>query len=179
MEKKITMSTLADFPAKDNEIKVELASGCEVTVRKHLTMEEKVKLIEEIVIACSYGAEPYLNPLKLKVLATLKVLDLSTDINVLDDAEADVYALYNVLDNAGILTEVLPYTDYQEIVNWSYESSEALLKYRNSFIGIMDEIKDKLNAEDLSETVQQLIDEIKTNPEIQEIYDIYKEEVAN
>jgi hypothetical protein len=43
----------------------------------------------------------------------------------------------------------------------------------------MDEIKEKFASEDLSENLQSILEEIKNNPEIQEIYDIYKNEIAD
>ena len=67
MEKKITLNHIAEISAENNnEIKIRLADGLDATVRKTLPLETKVKLIEEIVVSCSYGTEPYFNPLKLK-----------------------------------------------------------------------------------------------------------------
>ena len=177
MEKKITINTLADISAKEqNEIKVELIEGVEITVQRCLPMEVKVAVIADIVRNCAFGIEPYFNPLKLKVLATLMTIDSCTDIQVFTDDNDDIYAIYDALSAAEVLDKVLPYTDYQEIVNWSYESAEALIKYRNSFIGAFDEMKEKFNSDETQEQLQGLLDEIKNSPEVQDLLDFYKNE---
>ena len=93
--------------------------------------------------------------------------------------EGDVYALYDILNNAGVLDEILPLTDYQEIINWSYESAEALIKYKNSLIGLVNEIKNKFNTEEIIGAFQSALKEAKDSPEVQELLDLYKTEITN
>ena len=177
MEKKITINHIAEISAENNnEIKIELAKGLDATVRRTLPLETKVQLIEEIVTACSYGTEPYFNPLKLKTLTALKVLDASTDIEVFGDETKDIYELYDVLNEAEVINKILPYTDYQEIVNWAYESSEALIKYNNSFLGIFDGFKEKFNSDEMQQELASILEEIKSNPEVTELLNLYQNE---
>ena len=178
MEKKITIDHIAEISAENNnEIKIELAKGLDATVRRTLPLETKVKLIEEIVVECSYGTEPYFNPLKLKTLTALKVLDASTDIEVFGDETKDIYELYDLLNEAEVINKVLPYTDYQEIVNWAYESSEALIKYNKSFLGIFDGFKQQFdNSEDMQNELKGILEEIKNSPEVKDILSLYQNE---
>lgn len=181
MEKKITMNHLAEIAAENNnEIRIELAKGVDATVRRTLPLEEKVAMIEDIVVACSYGTEPYFNPLKLKTLTALKVLDASTDIEVFGDGNENIYELYDALNKAEVMNKILPYTDYQEIVNWAYESSEALIKYNNSFLGAFDGFKEKFDSEDMQNELKGILEEIKNNPEVKDLLNLYQSEnVAN
>lgn len=177
MEKKITMNHLAEIAAKNNnEIKIELVKGLDATVRRTLSLEEKVAMIEEIVVACSYGTEPYFNPLKLKTLTALKVLDASTDIEVFGDENENIYELYDALNKAEVMNKILPYTDYQEIVNWAYESSEALIKYNNSFLGAFDGFKEKFDSDEMQKDLMGILEEIKNNPEVKELLNLYQSE---
>ena len=177
MEKKITLNHIAEIAAENsNEIKIRLAEGLEATVRKTLPLDEKVKLIEEIVVACSYGTEPYFNPLKLKTLAALKVLDASTDIEVFGDDSKDIYELYDIFNDSEVIGGILPYTDYQEIVNWAYESTEALIKYNNSFLGVLNGFNNSVDSNEMQNDLMKLLEEVKNNPDVQEVLSFYKNE---
>lgn len=173
----ITLNQIADLAAavKNEEI-VELNNGIQVRVRNRLPLEEKVHLIEEIVIACAVGTESYFNPLKLRTLTALKVLDASTDINVFEDEEMDIYKLYDILNDAGVFTKVLPRTDFQEVLNWSYDSAEAFINYNHSISGILAELKDSFNTEDLKEQLTSIMTELKDNPDLQKLLSLYETE---
>ena len=179
MTKNITLESLAEVSqTTKSETTVTLKNGVVVTVKEKLSMEEKVAIIEDIVVACAYSDDTYFNPLKLKVLATLKTLEASTDIDIMN-FDGDVYALYDILNNAGVIDDVLPLTDYQEIINWSYESAEALIKHRNSLIGVIDEIKNKFDTEEIIGAFQSALNEAKNSPEVQDLLDLYKTEITN
>lgn len=179
MTKNITLESLAEVAQTTKpEITVTLENGVVVTVKEKLSMEEKVAIIEDIVVACAYSDDTYFNPLKLKVLATLKTLEASTNIDIMN-FDGDVYALYDILNNAGVIDDVLPLTDYQEIINWSYESAEALIKHRNSLIGVIDEIKNKFDTEEIISAFQSALNEAKNSPEVQDLLDLYKTEITN
>ena len=179
MTKNITLESLAEVAQTTKpETTVTLKNGVVVTVKEKLSMEEKVAIIEDIVVACAYSDDTYFNPLKLKVLATLKTLEASTNIDIMS-FDGDVYALYDILNNAGVIDDVLPLTDYQEIINWSYESAEALIKHRNSLIGVIDEIKNKFDTEEIISAFQSALNEAKNSPEIQDLLDLYKTEITN
>ena len=173
----ITLNQIAELAAStENEIKVELINGLEITVQTSLPLEKKVEIIEELVVACSYGTEPYFNPLKLKTLTALKVLDASTDINVFEDEKIDIYALYDMLNKAEVLNKVLPHTDYQEILNWAYDSSESLISYNNSIMGIVAELKDHFSSEELKKQFGSIVEELKENPDLTNLLKIYEAE---
>ena len=179
MTKNITLESLAEVAQTTKpEVTVTLENGVVVTVKEKLSMEEKVAIIEDIVVACAYSDDTYFNPLKLKVLATLKTLEASTNIDIMN-FDGDVYALYDILNNAGVIDDVLPLTDYQEIINWSYESAEALIKHRNSLIGVIDEIKNKFDTEEIISAFQSALNEAKNSPEVQDLLDLYKTEITN
>ena len=179
MTKNITLESLAEVAQTTKpEITVTLENGLIVTVKEKLSMEEKVAIIEDTVVACAYSDDTCFNPLKLKVLATLKTLEASTNIDIMN-FDGDVYALYDILNNAGVIDDVLPLTDYQEIINWSYESAEALIKHRNSLIGVVDEIKNKFDTEEIIGAFQSALNEAKNSPEVQDLLDLYKTEITN
>lgn len=173
----ITLEQIKNLTQEVNDVViVELGSGLNVSVKTKLPLEKKVELIEEIVVACSYGTDPYFNPLKLKTITSIKVLAATTDIDILSDEEVNIYDLYDLLNSTGVFSQILPLTEYQEILNWAHECSEALISYNNSIMGIVAEIKDKFNAEDLQEQLLNTLNEIKNNPEVSNLLELYKSE---
>ena len=177
MNKNYNMSQIAQLSAKkDNEIKVEIGEGMEITVNTCLSLEEKVSLIEDVVKTSVYGLEPYFNPLKLKIYAALRVLEASTDIEIIKTGEENIYEIYDILNYSGVIDKVLPHTDYQEIVNWAYESAEAFKIYQNSIMGALDEIKDKFDAEEIQNLLGTLAADVQDNPEIMNLLNLYTQE---
>ena len=177
MQKNYTLEQIAELSSGNAEfVDVVIEENTTIRVRTRLTLVEKVSLIEELVKACSYDFEPYLNPLKLKILTAIKVLEMSTDIAIIVTGEEDIYEVYDILKAAGIINEILPYTDYQEIVNWAYESAESFKNYQNSLIGIFDEIKGKFDAQELQELVSTFVTELKENPELESLLNFYRDE---
>ena len=166
MNKNYNMSQIAQLSAKkDNEIKVEIGEGMEITVNTCLSLEEKVSLIEDIVKTSVYGLEPYFNPLKLKTYTALKVLEASTDIEIIKTGEEDIYEIYDILNSSGVIDKVLPHTDYQEIVNWAYESAEAFKTYQNSIMGALEDLKDRFNTEELQNFID-VFSDLENHPDI-------------
>ena len=177
MQKNYTLEQIAELSSGNAEfVDVTVQENTTIRVRTRLTLVEKVSLIEELVKACSYDFEPYLNPLKLKILTAIKVLEMSTDIAIIVTGEEDIYEVYDILKAAGIINEILPYTDYQEIVNWAYESAESFKNYQNSLVGIFDEIKNKFNEDELKNLVSVFVDEMKDNPELKALLSLYESE---
>ena len=97
----------------------------------------------------------------------MKTIDVSTNINC---DYTDLYEFYEILKLNGIFKEILPLTEYQEILNWSYECAESLCTYKNSFIGFIQSTSaDQKNAEQAGEMLKQLLESaqtIKNDPEI-------------
>lgn len=169
MEKNIVMTLPKDFN-KVKEVEITLANGIDVTVEviEVLPMQDKVKVIEEIVNACVLNKFNYFNPLFLRTLAQVKTIEACTNIecNV-----KDLYGFHDILRVNGILDKILPMTDYQEIVNWSYECAESLCKYKNSFVGMMQGMEASKDAEEMMKQITEMAEQIKTDPEIKQFMD--------
>ena len=135
-----------------------------VEVRKTLPLAEKVEIIQNIVNQYVVAEEYYFNPLKLRTLAQILTIKASTNIEISDDE--DIYALHDKLRKTHIFDKILTYTDYQEIVNWSYECAEVLCKFRSSFRGFLEEIKNNRDAENMSEQIASMVGELRDNPEL-------------
>ena len=168
MQKTITLTMPSE--AKPLEVKITTPNGMDITVevREKFTLEEKVKLIEEISNEVVLSGFNYFNPLYLRTLCQVKTIDLATNINC---DYTDLYEFYEILKQNNIFKEILPYTDYQEVLNWSYECAESLCKYKNSFMGFLQSMNAEKTNEEANETMKQLLaaaESVKNDPEIKQ-----------
>ena len=160
--------TINDFSLAEDNVK-EISFGENVVlVQETLPLAEKVAIIQDIVNDYVVAEEYYFNPLKLRILAEIKTIQASTNIKIdEDDILNDVYALHDKLRNSGLL-DLLKFTDYQEIVSWSYECAEALCKFRSSFRGFLEEmnIKAEGNLAESENQLSALLSVVKDSPEL-------------
>ena len=172
MEKTITMTLPKDFN-DPKKVEMTLVNGApvEIEVIETLPMQEKVKVIEEIVNACVLNQFNYFNPLFLRTLAQVKTIEACT--NIICDTN-DLYGFHDILRANGILDTILPMTDYQEIVNWSYECSESHCKHKNSFIGTLQGMSASKETEEMVAQLTELAQSVKEDTDIKQ----FMEEVA-
>lgn len=160
--------TINDFSLAEDNVK-EISFGENVVlVQETLPLAEKVAIIQDIVNDYVVAEEYYFNPLKLRTLAEIKTIQASTNIEIKeDDFLDDIYTLHDKLRKSGLL-DLLKFTDYQEIVNWSYECAEVLCKFRSSFRGFLEEMKNN-SIEDVNgigEQVNSILETFKDNPDL-------------
>ena len=169
MEKNIVMTLPENFN-KIKKVEITLANGVDVTVEviEVLPMQDKVKVIEEIVNACVVNQFNYFNPLYLRTLAQIKTIEACTNIEC--DTK-DLYGLHDILRVNGIFDKILPMTDYQEILNWSYECAESLCKYKNSFVGTLQGMQASKENEEILKQFQEAVEAIKNDSDIKQFMD--------
>ena len=130
---------------KINEDSIPLQIGEEtIAVKQYLPIQEKLELIGKVVMAAHEHDENYSNPVKAGVYRDLEVIFAYTNISFTDKQKEDLPKLYDMLYSSGVITEVLkniPEDEYMEIVFGVRDSIEAIYKYQNSVLGILDTIK--------------------------------------
>ena len=126
-----------------NEIPVQIGEET-IVVKQYLPIQEKLELIGNVVMAAHEQDENYSNPVKAGVYRDLEVIFAYTNISFTDKQKEDLPKLYDMLYSSGIIDEVLkniPEDEYMEIVFGVRDSIEAIYKYQNSALGILDTIK--------------------------------------
>ena len=130
---------------KINENTVPVQIGEEtIAVKQYLPIQEKLELIGKVVMAAHEQDENYSNPVKAGVYQDLEVIFAYTNISFTDKQKEDLPKLYDMLYSSGIITEVIkniPEDEYMQIVSGVRDSIEAIYKYQNSALGILDTIK--------------------------------------
>lgn len=130
---------------KINEDSIPLQIGEEtIAVKQYLPVQEKLELIGNVVMAAHEQDANYSNPVKAGVYRDLEVVFAYTNIAFTDKQKEDLPKLYDMLASTGVLQQIIkaiPEQEYAEICCGVWNSIEAIYKYQNSALGILDTIK--------------------------------------
>ena len=134
----------------------------DVEVKQYLPINDKINIITN-VIENSADDNNFANPVKVEVFANLEIMYAYTNISFTDKQKENPTKLYDLLEENGIIAEVIaaiPENEYALLLGWIDETIEAFYTYRNSVMGIMEQIStDYSNLSlDATEIQQKLAD---------------------
>ena len=159
-----------------NEIPVQIGEET-IAVKQYLPIQEKLELIGNVVMAAHEQDENYSNPVKAGVYRDIEVIFAYTNISFTDKQKEDLPKLYDMLYSSGVIDEVLkniPEDEYMEIVFGVRDSIEAIYKYQNSALGILDGIKNNYNQTEFDiEKLQNAVKEISDSSLVKEILRLF------
>ena len=113
-----------------------------IEVKQYLPISDKINIITN-VIENSADDNNFANPVKVEVFANLEIMYAYTNISFTDKQKEDPTKLYDLLEENGIIAEVIaaiPENEYALLLGWIDETIEAFYTYRNSVMGIMEQI---------------------------------------
>ena len=147
---------------KREEIKNITINDQIIEVKQYLPISDKINIITN-VIENSADDNNFANPVKVEVFANLEIMYAYTNISFTDKQKEDPTKLYDLLEENGIIAEVIaaiPENEYALLLGWIDETIEAFYTYRNSVMGIMEQISaDYSNLSlDATEIQQKLAD---------------------
>ena len=154
---KIALTNLGLKPSP--EIKTIEWNGQIIEVKQYLPIETKLDLISNIANK-SVDENPYYNPARIKIFTRLEIILAYANINTTDKQREDIFKLYDMF--AGELgdkvIEAIPVSEYNFIKSTVYDIIEGIYKYKNSAMGIMENIVSDYSALDFNATeIQQKI----------------------
>ena len=111
-------------------------------VKKYLPIKDKLDLVTNIV---NYSVDDngFYNPMKVKVFMTLEIAYAYTNLNFTDKQKKDIFKLYDILTSSGIYNNIINCMDeneYMDVYSSVYDTIENIYKYRNSAMGILENI---------------------------------------
>ena len=130
-------------------------NGETIEVKQYLPVQEKLKLIGDVVMQAHEQDENYSNPVKADVFTDLEIVFAYTNISFTDKQKEDLPKLYDTLKSSGLLKliiDAIPGEEYCSIWAGIENSIEAIYKYQNSVLGILDNIKEDYSNLDLDIT---------------------------
>ena len=147
---------------KIEEIKNITINDQVIEVKQYLPISDKINIITN-VIENSADDNNFANPVKVEVFANLEIMYAYTNISFTDKQKGDPTKLYDLLEENGIIAEVIaaiPENEYALLLGWIDETIEAFYTYRNSVMGIMEQISEDYSnlSLDATEIQQKLAD---------------------
>lgn len=125
-----------------------------IEVKQYLPVNDKLELISNVINA-SHDDNNFANPIKVSVFTTLEIMYAYTNINFTDKQKEDPTKLYDMLISSGLVAEVInaiPELEYHEVLCGISDSIDAIYTYRNSVMGILENISTDYSNLDLDAT---------------------------
>lgn len=135
----------------ENEIPVQIGEET-IAVKQYLPIQDKLGLIGRVVEFAHEQDNNFSNPVKAGVYRDLEIIFAYTNISFTDKQKEDLPKLYDMLYSSGVIKIVIdniPEDEYLEIVWGVKDSIDAIYKYQNSVLGILDTISTDYSALDL------------------------------
>ena len=143
--------------------------GETIEVKQYLPIQEKLALIGRVIMQAHEQDENYSNPVKVDVFRELEMIFAYTNISFTDKQKEDLPKLYDMIYCSGLLKAIkdaIPIEEISDIMFGIEDSIEAVYKYQNSVLGILDTIKGDYN--NMSLDIEKLKQDI-TDPQSLEI----------
>lgn len=158
----------------DDSVKeVKLTDDIVIEVKQYLPIQEKLELIGNIVMQAHEQDENYSNPVKAKVFEDLEIIFAFTNLSFTDKQKEDLPKLYDMLFSSGIINKVIeaiPTEEIRAIDKGTMDSINAIYKYQNSIMGILNMLKDEQNL--VIHNVDEVVNKLNTPSQFQMLTDI-------
>ena len=117
-------------------------NGQSIEIVQYLPVNEKLDLIAE-VINKSADDNNFANPLKIDVYATIGIIEYYSNITFTEKQKENITKLYDMVISGGLyeaIVTAIPGNEINALFVALHETIEAVYKYRNSVLGLLDAI---------------------------------------
>ena len=131
-----------------------------IEVKQYISVNDKLKLISNI-INNTVDEHSFCNPVKVKVYLLIGIVENYTNISFTEKQKEDIVKLYDLIQSNGLFDEILtaiPEEEFNDLLNSTWDSVDAIYTYRNSVMGILDNVSadyDNVNV-DVNKTIEQI-----------------------
>ena len=131
-----------------------------IEVKQYISVNDKLKLISDI-INNTVDEHSFCNPVKVKVYLLIGIIENYTNISFTEKQKEDIVKLYDLIQSNGLFDKILaaiPDEEFNDLVNSTWDSVDAIYTYRNSVMGILDNVSadyDNVNV-DVNKTIEQI-----------------------
>lgn len=116
-------------------------------VKHYLPISEKIDLVSRIINQ-SIDDNGFYNPMRVKLYMTLEVVYAYTNLSFTEKMKEDPFKLYDILISTGIFKDIVAVineNDWEEIQENVWSTINNIYNYRNSALGIMENITSDYN----------------------------------
>lgn len=128
--------------SKDTSIKEVEWKDQKIEVKQYLPVGEKLDLISRVI---NYSSDDHVfyNPCKIEIFELIEIILTYTNINVTDKQSEDVLKLYDLFVSSGFADKIkqnIPEGELEYINNSIWATIKEIYRYRDSAMGIMEQI---------------------------------------
>lgn len=127
----------------NQDIKTIEYNGQNIEVKQYLPIQDKLKLIGDIINQSTEYDTNYANPVKIDVYTIIGIIKNYTNISFTDKQLEDIVKLYDLIAGGQLDTAILaaiPEEEYNLIVSGVQRSIKSFYKYKNSAMGLLDAV---------------------------------------
>ena len=148
---------------KKDEVKTVNINNNVIEVKQYLPINDKLALISRVINLSHDSSNNFANPVQIEVIGTIEIIMAYTNLSFTEKQKEDYAKLYDLMEENGItkdLISAIPEDEYAFLIDGINDSIEAVYKYQNSVLGILDSVaQDYSNLEfDASKIQQELAD---------------------
>ena len=148
---------------RKDEVKTVNINNNVIEVKQYLPINDKLALISRVINLSHDSSNNFANPVQVEVIGTIEIIAAYTNLSFTEKQKEDYAKLYDLLEENGIIKDLIsaiPENEYSFLIDGINESIEAVYKYQNSVLGILDSVaQDYSNLEfDASKIQQELAD---------------------
>lgn len=129
-----------------------------IEIKQYISVNDKLKLISDI-INNTIDEHNFCNPVKVKVYLLIGIIENYTNISFTEKQKEDIVKLYDLIQSNSLfdkILEAIPVEEFNDLLNSTWDSIDAIYTYNNSAMGVLDNIgRDYKNTELDIETIQE------------------------
>ena len=128
--------------SKNQEVKIVEFNGQDIEVKQYLPVNEKFEVISNIINR-SADDNNFANPLKVEIFTTLEIISAYTNISFTEKQKEDPSKLFDLVvssDLYEIIIHNIPSTEIKSLQDYINSTIDAVYKYRNSIMGLLENI---------------------------------------
>ena len=146
---------------KKDEVKNVDLNGVTIEVKQYLPVNDKLDLISRVLNASHDQSANFANPIQLEVIGTIEIIMAYTNLSFTEKQKEDYAKLYDLFEENGIIDLIIaeiPEREYNYIIDGVNETADAVYKYQNSVLGILESAtKDYSNLEFDASQIQNML----------------------
>ena len=148
---------------RKDEVKTVNVNNNVIEVKQYLPINDKLALISRVINLSHDSSNNFANPVQVEVIGTIEIIAAYTNLSFTEKQKEDYAKLYDLLEENGITKDLIgaiPEDEYAFLIDGINDSIEAVYKYQNSILGILEVIsQDYSNLDfDATKIQQQLAD---------------------
>ena len=148
---------------RTDEVKTVNINNNVIEVKQYLPINDKLALISRVINLSHDSSNNFANPVQVEVIGTIEIISAYTNLSFTEKQKEDYAKLYDLLEENGITKDLIgaiPEDEYAFLIDGINDSIEAVYKYQDSILGILEIIsQDYSNLDfDATKIQQQLAD---------------------